>query len=74
MIPCTVKLKDCVINAKFHKWVDHAWVVAPSIMVGGAPGGQMAYTTGLVEYEDGTMHEVEPTSICFSVGGTKDVV
>lgn len=37
-------------------------------MRGGHPGGQISATFGLVEYEDGTMHEVEPQNIRFVDG------
>ena len=34
-------------------------------MIGGHPGGQVSGTFAIVEYEDGTVHEVEPTQIQF---------
>ena len=34
-------------------------------MIGGHPGGQISGTFAIVEYEDGTIHEVEPTQIRF---------
>ena len=34
-------------------------------MRGGHPAGQISATFALVEYEDGTIHETEPTQIRF---------
>lgn len=34
-------------------------------MRGGHPAGQISETFGTVEYDDGTIHEVEPTQIRF---------
>ena len=34
-------------------------------MIGGAPGGQISYTLGLVEFEDGSVSEVSPYKIRF---------
>ena len=35
-------------------------------MRGGHAAGQISETFGIVEYEDGTIHEVEPTQIRFA--------
>lgn len=37
-------------------------------MIGGAPAGQIKYTLGIVEYTDGTVWEVTPSSIKFCDG------
>lgn len=36
-----------------------------SCLRGGHPAGQISETFGTVEYDDGTIHEVEPTQIRF---------
>lgn len=59
--PCTVNGR----KATFHTWEHKAWVVAPGISIGSHPGGQIAITFGIVEYEDGTVHEVYPSEIIF---------
>lgn len=62
MRPCEVKGR----KATFHTWTQQSWVVPPSPMIGGHPGGQMSTTWAVVEYEDGTVHEVCPTDIRFT--------
>lgn len=64
----TIDYRTCLVKGKkalFHKWNEFSNVVAPGIAVGSAPGGQIKYTLGLVEYEDGTVEEVLPHSIKF---------
>lgn len=61
MRTCLVKGK----KAKFHRWIDRQWIVAPAIALGGHNGGQLTATFGLIEYEDGTMDEVYPSEIKF---------
>ena len=53
------------IKALFHYWGHRSEVVGESPLRGGHPGGQVSATFGIVEYEDGTIHEVEPTQIRF---------
>lgn len=52
----------------FHCWSYRSEVVGESPLRGGHPGGQISATFALVEYEDGTMHEVEPQNIRFVDG------
>jgi len=59
--PCYVKKH----KALFHRWEDKSWVVAASPMVGGTPAGQIKMTIGIVEYEDGSVHECYPDEIRF---------
>ena len=59
--PCHLGERKCL----FHKWVDKAWVVEPSMAVGGHNGGQKRITVGLVEWDDGTMHEAYSYEIVF---------
>lgn len=56
------------IKALFHCWSYRSELVGESLVRGGHPGGQISATFGLVEYEDGTMHEVEPQNIQFVDG------
>ena len=53
------------IKALFHCWNYRSELVGDSPMIGGHPGGQVSGTFAIVEYEDGTIHEVEPTQIRF---------
>ena len=62
-------LRPCLVKghkALFHRWSAKAWPVAPSMMVGGPPGGQMSMTLALVEYENGIVHEAYPYEIVFT--------
>lgn len=64
-----VKYRPCFVDGKkalFHKWNDRAEVQAPGFAIGSSPGGQLKATFGLVEFEDGTVREVEPYSIRFA--------
>lgn len=62
--------RPCIVGgdrkAIFHKWNTYKNVVAASPMIGGAPGGQIQYTLGMVEYLDGTIEEVAPHKIKFT--------
>ena len=53
------------IKALFHCWGYRSELVDASPMIGGHPGGQVSGTFAIVEYEDGTIHEAEPTQIRF---------
>lgn len=48
-------------KALFHRFVNVAEVAAPSIMTGGHPGGQLANTYALLEFEDGRL-SMEPVN------------
>lgn len=65
MRKCKVKKKEGFVDAYFHRWTEHANVVEPSLMIGGAPGGQIKYTLGIVEYISGVVEEVVPHAIIF---------
>ena len=56
------------VKALFHCWSYRSEVVGESPLRGGHPGGQISATFALVEYEDGTIHEVEPQNIRFVDG------
>ena len=53
------------VKALFHCWNFRSKVVGESYLRGGHPAGQISDTFALVEYEDGEIHEVEPTQIRF---------
>lgn len=52
-------------KALFHKWDEIKQVIDASPMIGGHPGGQIAYTLGIVEFMDGTVGQVHPGYIKF---------
>lgn len=60
-------------NALFHKWTTRKQVIGQSPMIGGHPGGQIEFTFGLVEYEDGTIEEIVPAEITFIDGRIKEL-
>ena len=53
------------IKALFHCWDFRSELCDASPMIGGHPGGQVSGTFAIVEYGDGTIHEVEPIQIRF---------
>ena len=68
--PCIVRIPDKKkqfkeMKALFHCWDFRSEVIGESYLRGGHPAGQIAATFAIVEYEDGTIHEVEPTQIRF---------
>lgn len=48
----------------FHTWEQYAKTIGPSIMVGGHPGGQISWVSGIVEFKDG-VRRVDPYRIKF---------
>lgn len=52
-------------RALFHGWSFVAEIFAPSIRRGGHPGGQVANTFALVEYDDGCVEELPVNKILF---------
>lgn len=69
-----MRLRPCLVGcgedrpgekALLHRWVDRAYVIEPSMLVGGHPGGQVWNVHGLVELEDGSVVEVPPCNIKF---------
>ena len=70
------KLRPCLIlgdkgsktKALFHCWSFHSDIYAPSVMVGGHPGGTVARTAAIVELEDGSITLINPQSIKFVSG------
>lgn len=53
------------IKALFHCWVFYSQPYNFSPMLVGYSGGRTSNTIALVEYEDGTIHEVNPIQIRF---------
>ena len=60
-----VKESSKDVKALFHCWIYRSELVGESLCYGGHPAGQISATFAIVEYEDGTIHEVEPTQIRF---------
>lgn len=63
------QLRPCYVDgtkALFHGWSQNSRVVEPSLMIGGGPGGTVAYTLGIVEFGDGTVEQVFPERIKFT--------
>lgn len=67
------KLRPCMVweteKGLFHCWGNEAYVCEPSILLGGAPGGQVYRTYALIELEDGSVHEVYPEDFRFIPNG-----
>lgn len=59
------KCKVLTEPAYFHGVFQEAWVVEPSIRVGGHPGGQMAYPVAVVESLSGTLRTVQIGDVFF---------
>lgn len=67
----TRKRRECFVGDKaayFHGIFQYATVIEPSPMVGGHPGGQIAYPVAVVEMQDGTLTTVGVRDIHFSGG------
>jgi hypothetical protein len=67
----TRKRRKCFVGDKaayFHGIFQYATVIEPSPMVGGHPGGQIAYPVAVVEMQDGTLTTVGVRDIHFSGG------
>lgn len=62
------------VPAKFHMWYTEAYVLAPSIMISGAPGGQVINTMALIELENGWCKLVYPTDVHFLDTNEKKLV
>ena len=60
-----IKKSEEDIKALFHCWNHRSELVGESYLRGGHPAGQISATFAIVEYSDGTIHEVEPTQIQF---------
>lgn len=58
---CTVQGR----KALFHRWADKANPIPESPFIGGNKAGQSWIVVGIIEYEDGTVHEAYPYEIRF---------
>lgn len=63
---CSALINGYKKKALFHCWSFNSKVVEPSLMIGGHPGGTVAYTTGIVELEDGKVVNLFPEHIKFT--------
>lgn len=59
-------------SALFHCWSERYWTTA-ALFTNEVPG-QHAHTVGIVEYEDGSIHEHDPREIQFTDGKVKKVL
>lgn len=62
-------IRTCLVDGKcgyFHRWMDYAQVVPPSLTGGGAPSGQIMETRAIVELEDGTIVTPFPYKVKFT--------
>lgn len=62
---CRVKKSAKDVKALFHCWDFQSELLGASPLMGGHPGGQVTGMFAIVEYEDGTIHEVEAKQIRF---------
>lgn len=62
---CEVKIDAQFVMATFHGFFQRARVIEPSPMIGGHPGGTVAYPVALVEFENGQVVGVEAVAIKF---------
>lgn len=72
--------RDCVVDCKdekklgyFHQWEQWSNVIGESPLIGGHSAGQISQVYGIVEFSDGSVKRVEPTSIKFVDGDNKDL-
>lgn len=59
-------------RALFHRWSERYWTTAALFV--NEVAGQQSHTVGIVEYEDGTIHEHYPQEIQFTDGKAKEVL
>lgn len=65
----SIPLRPCLVKGRihyFHMWNNRQWVVDPSPMMGGTPGGQCSVVLAIVEDEHGQVHEVYPNEVRFT--------
>ena len=63
--PCMVRHEKGEHKGLFHCWSHRSNVVNASPMMGGHPGGTIAFTVAIVELENGSVCEYYPSSIRF---------
>lgn len=62
-------LRTCRYNDEnylFHCFEQRSYVVPPSPMIGGHPGGQVSMLFALIEDGKGNIFRVDPTAILFT--------
>lgn len=57
--------KTGTVNALFHCWEQHSYIVPPSMMTGGHNGGVVSGILGIVEFANGSIAQVKPEDIVF---------
>lgn len=62
----TCKYEDENENYIFHCFEQWSNVIAPSVAIGGHPGGQISHVFALIEDEKGNIYRVDPTAIKFT--------
>ena len=63
--PCEVTGKGKpAVKGFFHRWATEAYTIDP-VLINRQPG-QIMYTKALVEFEDGTVHMIDPARIRFT--------
>lgn len=70
-----IELRPCLASSQkalFHKWIEIRDIVEPSPMIGGHNGGIVSSTLGLIEYDDGAIGMVHPSTIVFKDNKIKD--
>lgn len=65
--PCKVNGEEAI----FHGFFSRATVIESSPMVGGHPGGTIAYPVAVVEFKDGKVKTSEVGSIVFLDSGKR---
>lgn len=63
--------RPCYVGGKkalFHRWSDYSQLVNAGALVGGFHAGTVKETRAIVEFEDGTVAEVEPAKLRFVTG------
>lgn len=62
-----MNLRNCMVDGRpgyFHCWEQYSQPIAPSLLVGGHPGGTVAQVYGIVEFTYG-IRRIQPYNIEF---------
>lgn len=60
--PCKFENKNYI----FHCFEQHSYVISPSPMIGGHPGGQVSGVFALIEDKKGNIYRVDATRVKFT--------
>lgn len=63
--PLRITTKETKCRALFHRFATIERPIEASPLKGGPPAGQCSKPVAIVEYEDGTVHMVDPESVRF---------